>query len=179
MFSTRQKKQQNRRYLSQLDDFDQDVFIADGLSSGRQMVLANSSPVDRELTVKELDINPTTKEISVIVEILECCLADRIDKEKRKVVETVEKRIKKAILTATDYFITLPIELALKSINAFSGPDVANFRAKSKHAELIRITTCFEHLSDTNNTFHKLNVNYETRGDFWTRYFNFRPMHAF
>ena len=44
----------------------------------------------------------------------------------RNVVDTVENRVQNAILAAVKKIITPKIELAVRSINATSGQDVAN-----------------------------------------------------
>ena len=65
------------------------------------------------------------------VQILEENLTDGITKEISNVVETVEGMIQNAILSATDNIMTARIELALRSINASSGRDVASVTANS------------------------------------------------
>ena len=44
-----EKKQQNRRLLSQLDDFDQDVILDDAVSSEQQNVIVNNVIVNNLL----------------------------------------------------------------------------------------------------------------------------------
>ena len=51
MVSTRKKKQSNRRFLSQLDDFYQDMTIGNAVSERQQNTVANESTNDRDFTV--------------------------------------------------------------------------------------------------------------------------------
>ena len=51
MVSTRKKRQSNRRPLSQLDDFDQDVIIGNAKNRGQEITKANEGTADQELTV--------------------------------------------------------------------------------------------------------------------------------
>ena len=51
MVSTRKKKQSNRRLLSQLDDFDQDVIFGKVTSEERENAVVNESCNDRVFTV--------------------------------------------------------------------------------------------------------------------------------
>ena len=80
-----------------------------------------------------------------------------------KFVDTVEDRIQSEILAAMDNIITPRIELAVKSVNASSGRDVASVTANSECGERIGITASFENVSKRNNTLHELNANDETR----------------
>ena len=52
MVSTRQKRQQNIRLLSRLDDFEHDFLIGDAGNSGKRNVV-NSGPVDRDFTLNK------------------------------------------------------------------------------------------------------------------------------
>ena len=78
-------------------------------------------------------------------------------------VDTVEVRIRNAILTTTDNIITPRIELSLWSINASSGRETTSITANSESEERVRITTSFENVSERNNTDHVLNTKDETR----------------
>ena len=81
------------------------------------------------------------------------------------IVEMVEDRIQNETWAAIDN-ITIPrIELAVKSINASSGRNADSVTANLERGEPTRITACFEDVSDSNNTFHEVNVNDETRGN--------------
>ena len=48
MVSIRKKQQQNRRFLSSLDDFDRDLIICDDATSENQKVRVNNGPADRQ-----------------------------------------------------------------------------------------------------------------------------------
>ena len=71
MVSNRKKRQQDRRFLSELDDFDHDIKINDAAKSEQQSVVVNDGTVDRELTVNNRDNISTTKENTVNSQILE------------------------------------------------------------------------------------------------------------
>ena len=51
MVSTRKKRQSNRRLLSQLDDFDQDMIIGNAVSERQENVVVNEGTNDRNFTV--------------------------------------------------------------------------------------------------------------------------------
>ena len=79
------------------------------------------------------------------------------------IVETVEDRIQSAILTAIDNIVGSKIELAIRSINASSGRDVASMSANSERREHTRINASFENVSENNNTIGVTNLNDESR----------------
>ena len=72
-----------------------------------------------------------------------------------------------AILTATDNIVAPKIELAIKSVNAFSGRDVTSVTANSERGEHVGINTLFENASGNSNKPDVSNVNYETRKNIW------------
>ena len=78
------------------------------------------------------------------------------------IVDTVEDRIQNAILTAIDNIVAPKIELAIRSINASSGRDVASVTANSERGERVGINASFENASE-NNILRVSNVNDETR----------------
>ena len=67
----------------------------------------------------------------MIVQTLERCFNETIDREMGNIVDTFEDRMQNAILTAIDKIITPGIELAVKSINASSTRDAASVTANS------------------------------------------------
>ena len=83
-----------------------------------------------------------------------------------KIVDTVEDRIQKAILTAFDNIVAPKIESAVRSKNAFSGRDATSVTANSERGEHIRISASFEDASGSNNVLHVANVNDEIRHNF-------------
>ena len=85
------------------------------------------------------------------------------------IVGTVEDTIQNVVLTAIDSIVTLKIELAFRSINAFSGRDAASVTANSERGDHIGITVSFENASGNNNVLHISNVNDETRNNIRTR----------
>ena len=162
MVSTRKKRQSNRKLLSQLDDFDQDVIIGNTASERQENVVVNEDTNDRDFTVSNSSNNTTVNESAVNVKTLERCFNERIDREKSNFVDTVEDRIQNAILIAIDNIVAPKIELALMSINASSGRYVTSVTANSERGERVGINASFENASE-NNTLRVSNVNDETR----------------
>ena len=163
MVSTRKKKQSNRRLLSQLDDFDQDVTIGNAASERQENIVVNEGTNDPDFTVGTSSNNIAINESTVNVKTLEKCFNERIDREMSNIVDTVEDRIQNAILTAIDNIVSPKIELAIRSINASSGRDATGVTANSERGEHVGINTSFENASGCNNTLHVSNVNDETR----------------
>ena len=162
MVSTRKKRQSNKRLLSQLDDFDQDIIIGN-VSSESQNVMVNECTDDRNFTVGTSNVSSIVNENSMNVETLERCFNERIDREMNNIVDTVEDRIQNAILTAIDNIVAPKIELAVRSINASSGRDVASASGNSERRELEGVNTSFGNASENNSTLGITNTNDETR----------------
>ena len=107
MCSTRKKeKQQNRRLLCQLDDFDRDLVLSGGMSETQQSVVINTSSVDGEITGHNYDSILTTNENTVNVQTLERSFNERTDRETGNIVSRAEDRIQNAILTTVDNIFT-------------------------------------------------------------------------
>ena len=100
MVSTCKKRQSNKRLLSQLDDFDQDMIIGNAASERQENVVVNEGTNDRDFTVSNSSNNTAVNESAINVKILERCFNERIDREMSNIVDTVEDRIQNAILTA-------------------------------------------------------------------------------
>ena len=62
MVSTRKKRQSNRRLLSQLDDFDEDIIIGNTPSDRQQNTIVNEGTDDRDFSVGTSDKNSKTNE---------------------------------------------------------------------------------------------------------------------
>ena len=163
MVSTRQKRQSNRRLLSQLDDFDQDTIFDYVASEIQENIVINEGTNDRDFTVGTSSNNSLVNENAMNVKTLDRCFNERIDREMGNIVDTVEDRIQNAILTAIDNIIAPKIELAIRSLNASSGRDVTSVFPNSERREHVGIITSFENASGNNNTLHVSNVNNETR----------------
>ena len=67
MVSTRKKKQSNRRLLSQLDDFDQDMIIGNTASERQENIVVNEGTNDRDSTVGTSSNNITINESAMSV----------------------------------------------------------------------------------------------------------------
>ncbi len=160
--STRKKRQLNRRLLSQLDHFDQDVFIGNAIERQENIVVSEGTK-DRDFTVRTSSTNKAINENAMSVRTLERCFNETIDREMSNIMDTVEDGIKNASLTAFDNIVALNIELAIRSINASSGRDVTSVSSKSERGEHLGINTLFEIASGNNNTLHVSNVSDETQ----------------
>ena len=163
MVSTRKKRQSNKRLLSQLDDFDQDVIIGNAASARQENAVVNDNINDQDFTVGTSNVNSTINENVLNVKTLERCFNEKIDREMSNIVDTVEDRIQDAILTAIDNIVAPKIELAIRSINASSERDVASVSANSERREHAGIDPSFENASENNNTLVVINMNDETR----------------
>ena len=163
MVSTRKKRQSNKRLLSQLDDFDQNVIIGNTATERQENVVVNEGINDQDFTVGTFNIISIINENVLNVKTLERCFNERIDREMENIVETVEDRIQSAILTAIDNIGGPKIELAIRSINASSGRDVASMSASSERRKHTGINTSFENASENNNTIGVTNINDEAR----------------
>ena len=162
-FQTRKKRQQNRKFFSEIDDFDQNGFIGGAVNNGKKTGVVSSGPVDRECTVNNTVSNLTTNEKTVNAQTLEKSLKDRVDREMDNIVDTVADRIQNKSLAANDIIITPRIHFAIRSINAYSGRDTGSVTASSERGQHIENTASFENVSDRINTFNELNAIDETR----------------
>ena len=163
MVSTRKKRQSNKRLLSQLDDFDQDMIIGNTASKRQENVVVNEGFNDQDFTVGTSNVSSIIIGNVLNVKTLERCFNERIDREMEIIVETVEDRIQSAILTAIDNIVGPKIDLAIRSINASSGRDVASMSANSERREHTGIDAFFENASENNNTIGETSINDEVR----------------
>ena len=135
MVSTCKKRQSNRRLLSQLDDFDQDMIIGNAATARQENIVVNEGTNDQDFTVGTSGNNTVINENVVNVKTLERCFNERSDREMSNIVDTVEDRIQNAILTAIENIVAPKIELAIRSINASSGRDVTSVTRNSEREE--------------------------------------------
>ena len=163
MVSTRKKRQSNKRFLSQLDDYDRDMIIGNAVTERQENAVVNEGNNDRDFTVGTSSIDSIVNGNAMSVKTLKRCFNERIDREMSKIADTVEDRIQNAILAAIDNIVTPKIELAIRSINASSGRDATNVSANSERREHVGINASFENASENNNTLGVSNVNDETR----------------
>ena len=163
MVSTRKKRQSNRRLLSQLDDFDQDMIIGNAASERQENTVVNEGTNDRDFTVGTSNDSSIVNGNAMSVKTLERCFNERIDRKMSNFVDTVEDRIQNAVLTAIENIVAPKIELAIRSINAFSGRDATSMSANSERRKHVGISTSFENASGNNDTLGVSNVNNETR----------------
>ena len=163
MVSTRKKRQSNKRLLSQLDDFDQDMIIGNAANERQENVVVNEGTKDQDFTVGTSNVSSIVDENALNVKTLERCFNERIDREMNNIIETVEDRIQNAILTAIDNIVAPKIELAIRSINTSSGWDGTSVSANSQRREHAGINAFFENTSENNNKLNTTNENDETR----------------
>ena len=135
MVSTRKKRQSNRRLLSQVDDFDQDMIIGKAASERQENIVVKEGTNNRDFTVGTSSNNMAINESTANVKTLERCFNERIDREMSKIVDTVEDRIQNAILTAFDNIVAPKTKLAIRSINASFGRNVTSVTANSERGE--------------------------------------------
>ena len=166
MVSTRKKRQSNRRLLSQLDDFDQDMIIGNTASERQDNTMVNEGTNDQDFTVGTSNVSSIVKGSVANVKTLERCFNEKIDREMANIVDTVEDRIQNATLTAIDNIIAPKIELAIRSINASSGRDVASVSVNSERREQVGISAPFESASGSNDTLGISKKNDVTRNNF-------------
>ena len=165
MVFTRKKRQSNRRLLSQLDDYDQDVNIGNVASEEWEKAVVNEGSNDRDFTIGTSSDKLVTNENTVNVKTLEKCFNDRIDSEMSNIVDMVEDRIQNAILTAIDSIVPPKIELAIRSLKASSGWDATSVTENSERGEHVGINVSFENASRNSNVLDVSNVNDETRNN--------------
>ena len=163
MVSTRKKRQSNRRLLSQLDDFDQDMIIGNAASERQKNTVVNEGTNNRDFTVGTSNDSLIVNGNAMSVKTLERCFNERIDREMSNIVDTVEGRMQNATLAAIDNIVSPKIEIAIRSINASSGRDVISVTANSERGEPVGINASFENASRNNDTLDVSNVNDETR----------------
>ena len=163
MVSTRKKRQSNKRLLSQLGDFDQDMIIGSTASERQENVVVDDSTNVQDFTVGTSNVSPVINRNAMNVKTLERCFNEKIDREMNNIVDTVENRIQNAILAAIDNIVAPKIELAIRSLNAFSGRDVTSVSANSECREHAGIGASFENASENNNTIGVTSINDEAR----------------
>ena len=73
MVSTRKKRQSNRRLLSQLDDFDQEMIIGSAASERQENIVVNEGTNNRDFTVGTSSNNIAINESTMNVKTLERC----------------------------------------------------------------------------------------------------------
>ena len=139
------------------------MIIGNTASEKQENVVVNEGNNDEDFTVGTSNVSSIINEIVLNVKTLESCFNERIDREMENIVETVEDRIQSAILTAIDNIVGPKIELAIRSINASSGRDVASMSANSERREHTGINASFENASENNNTIGVTNINDEAR----------------
>ena len=138
MVSTRKKRQSNRRLHSQVGCFDQNFVIGKASNNWQQSVVVNDGAIDQDFTVSsDSGSNLTANENRVIVQVLEGCFHEWVEKEMDNIVDTVDDRIRNPISTAIENFNIPRIELAVTSLNESSGRGATSDTANSARGEYI------------------------------------------
>ena len=163
MVSNPKKRQSNKRLLSQLDDFDQDMIIGNTVSESQENVVVNEWTNDRDVTVGTSNDDSVINGNAMSMKTVERCFNERIDREMSNIVDTVEDRIQNAILTAIENVVAPKIELAIRSINASFGQYATSVSAHSERKERVGFNASFENASKNNCTLDVSNVNDEAR----------------
>ena len=104
----------------------------------------NEGTVDQEFTVHNSGSYLAANENLVKVKTSARFINERIDREMGTIVDTVENRIQNAILTTIFSIISPKIELAIKSINAFSGQDATSDNSgRGEHKGLLLLLNTY------------------------------------
>ena len=69
MVFTRKKRQTNKRFLSQLDDFEQDMNIGNAVSERQDNVVVDEGTNDRDFTVSNSSNNTAVNESAMSVKL--------------------------------------------------------------------------------------------------------------
>ena len=151
MVSTREKRQSNKRLLSQLNDFDRDMIFVFGnaVSERQENIMVNEGTNDKIFTVGTTNDSSIVNGNTMSVKTLERCFNERIDREMSNIVDTVEDRIQNGFLTAIDNIIAPKIELAIRSTNASSGRDATSVSTNSERGEHEGINAYLETHAET------------------------------
>ena len=77
MVSTRKKRQSNRRLLSQLDDFDQDMFIGKAASERQENIVVSKGTDDRIFPIGTSSSNTAINKCTINVKTVETSVLTR------------------------------------------------------------------------------------------------------
>ena len=139
------------------------MIIGNTASERQENAVVNEGTNDQDFTVGTSNISTAMNKNATTVKTLERCFNERIDREMNNIVDAVEDRIQSAILAAIDNIVAPKIELAIRSLNAFSGRDVTSVSANSECREHAGIGDSFENASENNNTIGVTSLNDEAR----------------
>ena len=131
MVSTLKKRQSNKRLLSQLDDFDQDMIIGSAVSERQENAEVKEGTNDRDFTVSTSNNDSVINESTVNVKTLERCFNERIDREMSNIIDTVKDRIQNAISTAIENIVAPKIGLAINQFTNSQNPEYTEAELKS------------------------------------------------
>ena len=122
MVSTRKKKQQNKRPLSQLDESDTLFVIGQnnhaaqaGSKTNMVNIGSSSSNMKGPIQVNSSQVDMHTVEENFV---------SKVQSEVDNVMVTVEIRLQDAVLTAIESLVIPRVQLAMKSANVFSRQNV-------------------------------------------------------
>ena len=81
------------------------MIIGNAVSERQENAVVSKSTNDRDFSVSTSGNNTAVNESTVNVKTSERCFNERIDKEMSNIVDTVEDKIRNAILTAIDNIV--------------------------------------------------------------------------
>ena len=139
------------------------MIIGNTVRESQENAVVNEGTNDRDFTVGTSNDDSVINGNVMSMKTLERCFNERIDREMSNIVDTVEDRIQKAILTAIENIVAPKIELVIRSINASSEQDATSVSANLERKERVGINASFENASKNNDTLDVSKANDETR----------------
>ena len=127
MVSTRKKKQQNKRFLSQLSESNAEFMVVQ--SKHEAQAKSRTDAADRDTSLKNLKNTKGPKQVKgseVDVHTLEKNIVNKVRSEVDSVMTTVETRVQDAVMTAMENLVIPTVEFAMKSANALSGNGIGS-----------------------------------------------------
>ena len=119
MVPTRNKKQQSKKLLSQLNESDPDFMI--GQSNHEFQTESRANAADGNISSNDTN-NPTQVSFSQVdTHTIEKTIVNKVGSEVNSVMTTVETRVQDAVLTAVEDLVILRVEQAMKSVTASTG----------------------------------------------------------
>ena len=124
MLSTRNKRQQNKRFFIQSSEPFTDPMIDP--DSYENQTESRGNTADRNVILNRANNSTQIKGSQVDMHTLEKTIADRVQSEVDSVMITVKTRVQDAVMTVIENLVILRVELAVKSVNASSRSGVVS-----------------------------------------------------
>ena len=122
MVSTREKKQQNLRLLSQLSESNAGFMV--GQCNHEAQFESRANTVDRNTSLNDTNDPTQVNSPLVVMHTLEKNIFSKVRIEVDSVMTTVETRVQDAVLPAVENLVIPMVKLAIKLVNASSGHGV-------------------------------------------------------